>query len=141
MKRVAFIFLFLATAALADPITAEPLPPAAAVAEATEDTARDPGYFEQVRGRGEAAALAWLGDPVIARAEGLGAMWTYQQPDCVLFVFFTSAAPGEPRRLSAISSGPRRRGDVVPAPDECLAEQIALTHPEPVHKGTHRPGG
>jgi hypothetical protein len=141
MKRLAFIFSVLATAAMADPITAEPLPPAAVAAPQPEPAVADPKLFEQVKDREEAAARELIGDPLIARAEGLGAMWTYQQPDCVLFVFFTSAAPGEPRRLSAISSGPRRRGDVVPPPEECLAAQMASANPEPAHKGTHRPGG
>lgn len=141
MKRTLFLSLVLATSVYAEPITAKPLPSLSVEVEQTEAPLDDLRHFEQVKDREEAAARELIGEPLIARSEGLGAMWTYQQPDCVLFVFFTSAAPGEPHRLSAISSGPRRRGDRVPPADECLAAQMATANPEPAHKGTHRPGG
>ena len=66
----------------------------------------------------QAQVRAKFGDPDVARSEGDGAFWTYQLPDCALFVFFRKEA--KVLRVSGLSAGPRRRGEPAPETAECL---------------------
>lgn len=68
-----------------------------------------------------------LGTPTIARAEGMGAMWTYQLPGCVGFVFFEAGVPGQDRRFVGATTGPRRRGDVVLPLEDCLGPMLGAS--------------
>jgi hypothetical protein len=67
----------------------------------------------------QAQVRARFGEPHVARAEGAGAFWTYQLPDCALFVFFRK--DGKALRVSGLSSGPRRRGESAPEAATCMA--------------------
>jgi hypothetical protein len=82
-----------------------------------------PPAFHGLLGVGEADVTARLGSPDVARAEGAGAMWTYQLPDCALFVFFRRQVP-EGLKVSGAASGPRTRGRTPPPVNECLSEAL-----------------
>jgi len=71
----------------------------------------------------QAEVRAKFGEPHVARAEGAGAFWTYQLPDCALFVFFRKDA--KVLKVSGLSAGPRRRGEPAPDAAACIdtAEQ------------------
>jgi hypothetical protein len=62
---------------------------------------------------------ARLGEPAVAHAEGKGAMWTYRSDDCALMVFFEDKGKG--LRTAGAVTGPRKRGEPVPALDDCVA--------------------
>ncbi len=136
MKCLVLTF-FLATGAVANSTGFVPLPSA----RAPQITSSATDAVNRLIGLSEGATATLLGTPLIARSEGLGAMWTYQQPSCVLFVFFGAASPSDARAVRGITSGPRQRGDTIMSPAECLAVQLDLASPEPEHKGTYRPGG
>jgi hypothetical protein len=70
--------------------------------------------------RGEADVRARLGEPDVARREDGGAMWTYRLPACALYVYFRTAGR-EGLRVVGAATGPRRRGEVPPGVDACLA--------------------
>ncbi|MBC6982798.1 hypothetical protein [Caulobacter sp. 17J80-11] len=71
-------------------------------------------------GADETAVKGKLGEPVLSRAEGAGALWTYRLPDCALFVYFKREGM-QPLKVSGASSGPLARGGTTPEPDACLA--------------------
>ena len=62
---------------------------------------------------------AWLGEPAVANEEGKGAFWTYRLEDCALMVFFKDEGSG--LRVSGVATGPRRRADVAPTAESCIA--------------------
>jgi len=72
-------------------------------------------------GADETAVAARLGEPLTARREGLGGMWTYRFRTCVLYVFFRAEAGG-PLRVSALEAAPLAPGAASPTPEACLAE-------------------
>ena len=141
MTRMALALLLAAApmAALAQetpvqtPATAPDAPAAPpAAAPATADAAADPAELAPgaemtlgaLRDRSEAEVRAKLGEPAVARREDGGAMWTYRLPACALYVYFRTAGR-EGLRVSGLSTGPRRRGDVAPGVDACLAAVAA----------------
>ena len=71
-------------------------------------------------GTDEAAVKAALGEPVLARAEGAGALWTYRLPDCALFVYFQREG-AQTLKVSGASAGPLMRGGATLETDACLA--------------------
>jgi hypothetical protein len=62
---------------------------------------------------------AWLGEPAVANDEAKGAFWTYRLEDCALMVFFKDQGAG--LRVSGVATGPRRRSDMNPDPEACIA--------------------
>ena len=60
-----------------------------------------------------------LGEPSIARAEGKGALWTYEGSRCALFIFFRDEGG---LHVSGAAAGPRRHGVSPPDLDVCLAD-------------------
>lgn len=71
-------------------------------------------------GADEAAVSARLGEPLAARREGLGAMWTYRLPGCLLYVYFRH--DGAALRVSALEAAPLTPDAPRPAAEACLAE-------------------
>jgi len=76
---------------------------------------------ERLLGRGEAEIRERLGEPEIARAEEVGAMWTYRRPTCALHVFFRREGERGALRVSGVSSGPLKPGAAAPDVNACLA--------------------
>ncbi len=74
--------------------------------------------------RPEADVRARLGEPDVARREDGGALWTYRMPACALFVYFRTAGR-EGLRVVGAATGPRRRGEVAPEVDACLATKVS----------------
>jgi len=72
-------------------------------------------------GADEALVKASLGEPVLARAEGAGAMWTYRLPDCALFVYFQKQGT-QPLKVTGAAAGPLARGAATPETDACLSK-------------------
>jgi hypothetical protein len=66
-----------------------------------------------------AEVRAWLGEPAVANEEGKGAFWTYRLEDCALMVFFKDEGKG--LRVSGVATGPRRRSEMNPDPEACIA--------------------
>jgi hypothetical protein len=62
---------------------------------------------------------AWLGEPAVASGEGKGALWTYRLDDCALMVFFKDQGSG--LKVTGVATGPRRRADVAPDAESCIA--------------------
>ena len=122
-----------------------PLPPpaapdAAAVAPPPpEVTPQAPDALAVLRGLNEEDVLARLGNPTLARGEGLGAMWTYVGTRCSLFVFFSAPAPGTPRLFSGATVGPRQRGERPLPLEECLAQWLPPSAPPEHPTGGFRP--
>jgi hypothetical protein len=94
------------------------LHPALALAQPAPAT--NPHTTAALLGRSEADVRARLGTPEIARREAGGAMWTYREETCALFVFF-KAQGREGMRVSGAASGPRRRGQPTLDTDACIA--------------------
>ena len=63
---------------------------------------------------------AWLGEPAVANEEGQGAFWTYRLEDCALMVFFKDTGAG--LHVSGVATGPRKRADVAPDAESCIAD-------------------
>lgn len=70
-------------------------------------------------GADETAVAARLGEPLAARREGLGAMWTYRFRTCLLYVFFR--AEDGVMRVTAVETA-SLAGGPPPALEACLAE-------------------
>ena len=90
------------------------LAPAAAPAQTA------PVTLAALLGKGEADVRKALGTPEIARREAGGAMWTYREDTCALFVFF-KAQGREGMRVSGAAAGPRKRGQPTLDTDACIA--------------------
>ena len=103
--------LFAAALVGAAPLAQAQEGPPPAGAETTLQTLLD---------RPEADVRARLGEPDVARREDGGALWTYRLPACALFVYFRGAGR-EGLRVVGAATGPRRRGEVAPEVDACLA--------------------
>jgi len=91
----------------------------AAKPRATTVAAVEPTGLQNLANATQAQVRAKFGEPDVSRAEGEGAFWTYQLPDCALFVFFRKEA--KVLRVSGLSAGPRRRGEATPETQDCLA--------------------
>lgn len=75
---------------------------------------------ERLAGADETTVSARLGEPLTARREGLGAMWTYRLPGCLLYVYFRH--DGGAFRVSALEAAPLTPDAPRPAAETCLAE-------------------
>lgn len=71
-------------------------------------------------GADEAAVTARLGQPLAARREGLGAMWTYRLGGCLLYVYFRH--DGSVLRVSAVEAAPLGPDAPRPTLEACVAE-------------------
>src|SRR5690606_35835433 len=89
---------------------------AVAAAAATSLAAQAPG---PLAGADETAVAARLGEPLAARREGRGAMWTYRFRTCLLYVFFRDDGAG--MRVSGMEAAPLTPGGR-PTVETCLAE-------------------
>jgi hypothetical protein len=105
-----FIALSLAAGSAAAAPAPKPAPPAKA--------AQDAGNFP-LAGETPAEVKAWLGEPAVANEEGKGAFWTYRLEDCALMVFFKDEGAG--LHVTGVGTGPRRRADVAPDAESCIA--------------------
>jgi hypothetical protein len=94
------------------------LSPTLALAQAAP--AVNPHSTAALMGKSEADVRARLGTPEIARREAGGAMWTYREETCALFVFF-KAQGREGMRVSGAAAGPRKRGQPTLDTDACIA--------------------
>ncbi len=103
-------------ASTAQPAAASDSPPAADAPAAAYD-------FGGLLGLDQDHARARLGPPDLAQAQGAGAMWTFRQRNCALFVFFRADA-GQPLKVSGAAAGQRRRGLQVPTLEACIAEAL-----------------
>ena len=97
--------------------------PVALAQEAPSPAAADV-TLQALLDRPEADVRSRLGEPDVARREDGGALWTYRLPACALFVYFR-AAGREGLRVVGAATGPRRRGEVAPEVDACLAARSA----------------
>ncbi|MDP8917239.1 MAG: hypothetical protein M3M95_08575 [Pseudomonadota bacterium] len=80
---------------------------------------------EALLGRSEAEVRRILGEPLIARREEGGAMWTYRRPTCALYVFFRPSGR-EGMRVTGLSSGPLQQGAAAPDVNACLSYGAVL---------------
>lgn len=71
-----------------------------------------------LRGLADTAVKARLGAPLLERAEGAGALWTYRLRDCALLVFLVDQGG---LKVVGAEASPLVRGGPVPAVDACLA--------------------
>lgn len=106
MKRVILAAALLVTASTA--------------AAAQTAAPANPNSTAGLVGKSEAEVRRRLGDPAIARREAGGAMWTYREEACALFVFF-KAQGREGLRVSGAAAGPRKRGQPTLDTDQCIA--------------------
>ena len=110
-------------------------PPAPSDNPETSDQPAAAYNFGGLLGLDQDHARARLGPPDLAQAEGTGAMWTFRQRICALFVFFRSDA-GQPLKVSGAAAGQRRRGQQVPTLEACIAEAL---NAHPASSGRGRP--
>ncbi len=110
-------------AALAARKTVAANPPAPSDNPAASDQPAAAYDFGGLLGLDQDHARTRLGPPDLAQAEGTGAMWTFRQRNCALFVFFRSDA-GQPLKVSGAAAGQRRRGQQVPTLEACIAEAL-----------------
>lgn len=113
----------LTAMAMALAVAAAPAPHRGELAPEPEAASEDPGLGRLLHAT-PAAVRARLGDPDVARAEGLGALWTYRLPHCALFLFFHDGPRG--LRVMGAATGPRRRGEAAPTVPACLASAVQL---------------
>ena len=118
MTRLALALLIAAAPAAALAQSAEAPAAAPAEAAAAPPTGAET-TLQALLDKGEAEVRSRLGDPAVARREEGGAMWTYRLPACALYIYFRAAADG--LRVTGAGTGPRRRGEVAPGVDACLA--------------------
>jgi hypothetical protein len=85
--------------------------------------------FAALIGFDEARLKNVLGQPFLARDEGLGSLWTYRLRSCALHIFLARDEAGV-LKVKGGSSGPLTRGAASPSVDACVAE-APRSRPQP----------
>ncbi len=124
MIRLTLLLALVPVVAVAADRPPRAKPPAPVVAAPAEPVAPPPVTAATLLTASEADVRAKLGEPQIARRETGGAMWTYREEACALFVFFKLQGR-EGLRVSGAAAGPRRRGEAAVETDACIAAAAA----------------